>query len=148
MPEFGEHLGAQAVGLFASDKPDGMVIQPSRLQPDAAAALTWARTQFTARFHKDMTAPALTGFSGAWALFHYVLPKAHQLTASAIAGAADSVSLAQGALPNGSGLRFAPGSSENLAATSVIWEWVAPGRRQVVWPPAFATAPLALVGAA
>jgi hypothetical protein len=30
----------------------------------------------------------------------------------------------------------------NLRATSVIWEWVSPGERAVVWPPRFATTPV------
>ena len=35
-----------------------------------------------------------------------------------------------------------PDAGDNRAATSVIWEWVAPGQRAVVWPAAFATQPL------
>jgi hypothetical protein len=63
-----------------------------------------------------------------------------------VAAAARSVRLARGGLPNGSGLDFAgPGGPEagaNLAAASVIWQWTAVNRRQVTWPPSFATAPL------
>jgi hypothetical protein len=42
-------------------------------------------------------------------------------------------------LPNGSGLAFTQtaGVSENARAASVIWKWVAPGKRTIVWPPAF-----------
>jgi len=51
-----------------------------------------------------------------------------------------------GSLPSGSGLAFgAPGTPRagmNLRATSVIWEWVSSGKRAVVWPPRFATAPV------
>ena len=36
----------------------------------------------------------------------------------------------------------APDSGANRNASSVIWEWVAPGVRAVVWPPAFATHPV------
>ncbi len=54
--------------------------------------------------------------------------------------------LAPGTLANGSGMDLIPpgqlDAGDNRAATSVIWEWVAPGRRAVVWPPAFATHPL------
>ena len=39
MPEFGALLGRDAVGLFASDKPDTHGINPSGLAPDARALL-------------------------------------------------------------------------------------------------------------
>ncbi|MHB8513145.1 MAG: ABC transporter substrate-binding protein [Actinomycetota bacterium] len=149
MPEFGAKLGAKAVGLFASDKPDGPVVSSRRLTPEAAHALDWARTQYKALYRQDMSAPALSGFTGAWALFHYVLPKAKSTTAAAISDAAHSVAIDEGGLPNGSGLQFGPARAnepaENLRATSVIWEWVRPGVRAVVWPPAFATAPLKVI---
>ena len=57
------------------------------------------------------------------------------------------MALPEGALPNGSGLAFGPpgtpDGSTNLRATSVIWEWVGLNTRAVVWPPTFATHPIA-----
>src|SRR5262249_9198424 len=92
------------------------------------------------------SAAALAGFSGAWALFHWVLPKASSTRPTDVADAARQVDLPVGELPNGSGLDFAPvGSSEagtNLRAAMVIWEWTQVKHRQVVWPPAYATAPV------
>src|SRR5205823_5009775 len=41
MPAFGQLLGRQAVGLFASDKPDGDDLRPDRLLPGAAGELRW-----------------------------------------------------------------------------------------------------------
>jgi len=35
-----------------------------------------------------------------------------------------------------------PEAGANLRATSVIWEWIRPKTRAVVWPPAFATHPI------
>lgn len=143
MHEFGKALGRRAVGLFASDKPDGHVLDPAKLEPEAAEALRWARTTFKTRFDHPMTAPALTGFAGAWALFRHVLPSAETLDPDGIADAARRVNLDIGSLPNGSGLRFgspgAPGGTDNELATSVIWQWVKPYTRAVVWPPQFAT---------
>ncbi|MGZ4143435.1 MAG: ABC transporter substrate-binding protein, partial [Actinomycetota bacterium] len=98
MPMFGQKLDAAAVGLFASDKPDGDVVDPTKLAPEAGAALVWARTTFQKRFGEPMTAAALTGFSGAWALFHHVLPLATSMTPQAIAKAARLVSLPEGSL--------------------------------------------------
>ncbi len=143
MREFGALLGHDAVGLFASDKPSGDVMDPDRLSPEAAEALRWARDEYRRRHGDVMTAPALTGFAGAWALFGHVLPAAASPEADAIAQAARSVRLEMGELPNGSGLELAgpghPDAGANLRATSVIWQWVAEEQREVVWPPAFAT---------
>lgn len=150
LPQFGQNLGSQAVGLFASDKPDGTVIKTDNLTPAAAKALAWANKQYAARWGGELSAAALTGFAGAWGLFHDILPRvpggASAITPKAVAAAARSVNLPLGSLPNGSGLHFgAPGSvraGENLNALSVIWEWTAPNTRQVVWPPSYATSPI------
>jgi len=139
MPMFGEELGDAAVGLYASDKPDGDVLDASKLTPEASGALRWARAAFKTRYGKPMSAAALTGFAGAWGLLRYVLPTATSMTPRAIATAARATSLPEGALPNGSGLAFNLGSGNNARAVSVIWEWVKRNTRAVVWPPAFAT---------
>jgi ABC-type branched-subunit amino acid transport system substrate-binding protein len=146
LPAFGDQLGPQAVGLFASDKPDGDILKASNLTSEAASALQWGRAEYARRFGGTMTAAALTGFAGGWALFHHVLPAAKALTPKAIADAARSTQLPMGALPNGSGLAFGrpggAGAGENLRALSVIWEWTAPNTRSVVWPPSYATSPI------
>lgn len=146
MRAFGASLGDDAVGLFASDKPDGEVLEVARLRPDAAEALAWANREYERRWDMRMPAPALSGFAGAWALFHHVLPEAGSGTAEEVADAALATDLPAGALPNGSGLRFspagAPDAGVNLRATSVIWEWVEPQEREVVWPPGLATSPI------
>lgn len=142
MPEFGRRLGRDAVGVFSSDKT-GDLLPTRALTPDAAQALLWARREFQRRYGHPLWEPALSGFTGGLALFQDVLPRAHDLSPAGIAAAARSVSLPAGALPNGAGLAFgAPGTldaGENLRAASVIWEWVAPNTRALVWPPQFAT---------
>ncbi len=146
MPAFGERLGADAVGLFASDKPDWSSLQTRGLTPEGAALYDRAEEAYDARWHADMSAAALAGFSGAWALLHEVLPAATSTGPAGVAAAATAVTLHPGSLPNGSGLAFGePGTADagqNLEAASVIWEWVAPGERQIVWPPQFATSPI------
>jgi branched-chain amino acid transport system substrate-binding protein len=145
MPAFGAALGRDAVGLFASDKPDAESIDPAGLRPDARELLERASTAYRKRYGAPMSSPALAGFSAAWALFHDVMPAASSLTPEGVASAARAVDVPRGGLPNGSGLRFAPaGSSDagsNLLASSVIWEWVGVDHRAVVWPPEFATQP-------
>ena len=142
MPEFGAQLGAAAVGVFASDKPDADSIRPGVLSKGAEAELRWAQAEYRSRYHQEMQAPALTGFSGALALFANVLPVAKDMSVSSIAQAAQRTTIPELGLPNGSGLAFSSyaGVSENARAASVIWEWVAPNERAIVWPPAFATA--------
>ena len=143
MPAFGATLGADAVGLFASDKPSAKAIDPAGLAPEAAALLARADTVYRERYDESMSPAGLAGFSAAWALFHDVLPASAALTPDGIADAALGQDLPRGSLPNGSGLRFGrpgePGAGDNLQAASVIWEWVHPGHAEVVWPPAFAT---------
>jgi branched-chain amino acid transport system substrate-binding protein len=149
MPAFGALLGKEALGLFASDKPDTHGINPKGLRPDARALLERADGAYRAAYGQSMSAAALAGFSGAWALFHWVLPRAASLDPAGVARAARSVSVPAGSLPNGSGLAFGrpggPDGGANLRAAGVIWEWTAVGRRQVTWPPQFATAPIAAI---
>jgi branched-chain amino acid transport system substrate-binding protein len=149
MPGFGVPLGSEAVGLFASDKPDAADINPAALTAEGRAALAWVAPTYQARYHQAMSAPALSGFSSATALFMHVLPAATSDTPEGVAAAALATRLASGTLANGSGLDFArpgtPDAGDNLAATSVIWEWVAPGQRAVVWPPAYANHPITVL---
>jgi branched-chain amino acid transport system substrate-binding protein len=146
MPQFGATLGKEAVGVYASDKPSATSIDPSGLPPAARALLERANAAYRARWHVDMSPPALAGFSAAWALFTDVLPNAAALTPSAVAAVARAIDLPMGSLPNGSGLRFGaigtPNAGDNVEAASVIWKWVSPGHAAVIWPRAFATAPI------
>jgi branched-chain amino acid transport system substrate-binding protein len=142
MPAFGRLLGQDAVGVFASDKPDGDEVQPDRLVPQAGQALRWATAEYHRRYGEAMSAPALSGFAGGVGLFAYVLPRARSLTLDGVAEAARRIVLPPGSLPNGSGLAFAPPGSPdaggNINAASVIWEWIKPYTRAIVSPQAFA----------
>jgi branched-chain amino acid transport system substrate-binding protein len=148
MPAFGRLLGKDALGLFASDKPDGATIRTDQLTPEAKTALQWGTAAYRRRYREEMTAAALSGFAGGLALFLHVLPLAPQLSPEAVAEAAKQVNLPTGALPNGAGLAFAPPGSpeagENLRAARVIWEWIGLNTRAVVWPPALATYPIVI----
>lgn len=142
-PEFGRMLGREALGLFASDKPDAASLHPKKLSPEAGTALRWGRQEYRRRYGEEMSAAALSGFGSAWGLFRHVLPEARDASADAVATAARRIRLPIGSLPNGSGLEFAPPGhprrGENLRAVSVIWEWVAVNTRAIVWPPSLAS---------
>jgi len=143
MPAFGAALGRDAVGLFASDKPDADSFNELALSQEGRIALETARNEYRSAYHQEMSAAALAGFAGAWALFHWTLPAASSDSPADVAKAARALRLPQGTLPNGSGVQFGrAGTADatvNLRATSVIWEWTAVDRRQVVWPKQFAT---------
>lgn len=145
MHEFGRALGPDAVGVFASDKPDGDVVRTDRLSPEAASALRWAQAEYRRRHGAGLSSPALSGFAGGVALLGHVLPAARAPTPQAVAEAARRVRLPVGSLPNASGLAFGasgPEQGANLLATTVIWEWIRPNTRAVVWPEPFATHPI------
>ncbi|HVL27753.1 MAG TPA: ABC transporter substrate-binding protein [Acidimicrobiales bacterium] len=147
MPSFAARLGAAAVGLFASDKPDAAQVRADALSPEAKDALDWANRRYRQRHGEDMTPAALSGFANTWALVGHVLPAAGPGAAvGTVAEAARGVKLGPGSLPNGAGLDLTgPGvldAGENRAAVSVIWQWVDDRTQAVVWPPAFATRPL------
>lgn len=143
MPEFGAALGKDAIGTFASDKPDAQALDPQSLTASGRALLERASDAYRERYGEAMSAPALTGFSGAWALFDEVLPRSEGLSPEEVGAAARSASLPRGSLPNGSGLEFGdPGTANagtNLRAASVVWQWVDPALHVVVWPQVYAT---------
>jgi branched-chain amino acid transport system substrate-binding protein len=139
--DFGTTLGADAVGLFAVDKPDPGIRQDSLGGP-ARDLLRRATAAYQARFGTAMSSSAMAGFVGGWVMFHDVLPRAGSTSRDAVWKAAMAVDLPAGSEINGAGIRFAPASSpdagQNERAVGVVSEWVAPGRRTIVYPPAFA----------
>jgi branched-chain amino acid transport system substrate-binding protein len=145
LPAFGDQLQSAAVGLFASDKPAGYAINPAGLLPEGRATLAWAQAEWAQRYGGQMDAYATSGFANAYALFAHVLPGAKAVNPKDVIAAAVRVKLPLGSLADGSGMDFpAKGVQvgENQADASVVWEWVAPGKEVVVWPPAFATQPV------
>ncbi|MBV8387540.1 MAG: ABC transporter substrate-binding protein [Acidimicrobiia bacterium] len=146
MQAFGNALGPDAVGLFASDKPDAADVNASALTPEGRRMLDWASKRYQSIWHQPMDAAALSGFSNAYALFVHVLPQAGKLSVPDVAKAALAVKLPQGSLANGGGLDLAPpgavDAGGNRRAAGVIEEWIAPGKKATVWPPAFAEHPV------
>ena len=147
LPDFGNALGADAVGVFASDRPD-QTFTGQGLLPEGSAVYHRLAAAWQQRYGRAPGEEALAGFSAAWALFHDVLPAAANLSANAIAAAARTMNLATGSLPNGAGLQFASDPAhlgQNLRAAAVIWQWQAPRHSVVVWPPSYASGTVAMV---
>lgn len=148
LPQFGDELQGSAVGLFASDKAAAYSINPTGLLPEGRSTLSWAQAEWARQYSSPMDAYATSGFANAYALFAHVLPLAHGTIPGAVIAAATHTKLALGSLADGSGMNFPSTGGEqgeNQAAASVIWEWVAPGKEAVVWPPAFATQPVQIL---
>ena len=173
--DFAGDLGADAIGIFASDRPTAG-FRPDAL--DAAArtasdrfAAKWAAIAPTLSSAAASSAPeyplsgpaeaptaaaseeALAGFSAGWALFRDVLPGATgpgigAPSAASVAAEARTVDLAQGSLPNGAGLHFSTNAAtlgQNERAAAVIWQWQAVNTYAFVWPASYATGQIGFV---
>jgi branched-chain amino acid transport system substrate-binding protein len=141
VPDFGAMLGADAIGVFASDRPP-QGFNPSALNQAGLAIYTRFATAYRREFGSDPTEEALAGFSAAWTLFHYVMPRARDLGARGMAAAARSLDLSDGTLANGAGVKFADTAEamgQNTRAASVIWQWQGVRHSVTVYPPVFAT---------
>src|SRR5260370_20323964 len=105
MPEFGRRLGAQAVGVYASDKPDA-TINLAALSPAGRKLLAAAVSSYEGYNHAAMSIPAVAGFVGAWTLLHDVLPNiSRAITADSIRDAALEVDV-----PGGGSIKRGGGS--------------------------------------
>jgi branched-chain amino acid transport system substrate-binding protein len=139
--DFGDILGPDAVGLFASDKPDEN-FNESGLNPAAKDLLHRAVVAYHGRFGKTMTAAAISGFVGGWVMFHDIMPRSASTSRADLMRAATALDLPQGTEINGAGVKFAdasqPDAGQNRRAVSVIWEWVGLRKRAVVYPPNYA----------
>ena len=141
-PEFGTLLGADAIGVFASDRPtagfNAAALNPIGQDTYARFAAAYRRAR-----QGEPTEEALAGFTAGWALFHYAMPAARgHLSPHGLARAARTLDLEAGTLPNGAGLRFAEtreAMGQNLRAASVIWQWQGLQHSVTVYPPVFAT---------
>jgi len=146
-PEFGAMLGDDAIGVFASDRPT-RGFNPSVLTADARRAYDRLLSGYQSKFHTAPAEEAIGAYSAAWALLHHVAPAARSLDTTGIDAAALQADLAEGALPNGAGLRFSqahPDLGQNLRASSVIWQWQGFRQSVTVWPPVLATGEVAMV---
>lgn len=146
-PDFGRALGADAIGIFASDRPTSG-FNPGALNGSALTAYDSLVAAYRQRFRRDPGEEAVSGFSSAWALTHYTLPGARTLETGGISAAAMAQDMPAGSLPNGSGLKFATGSTnlgQNLRSSSVIWQWQGVRKSVTVWPALFATGQIEMV---
>ena len=140
--DFGNVLGAAAVGVFASDRPQGD-FNPGALDPQARALYNRFAALWKQRTGESAPSEeGIAGFTAAWVLFADVLNRAGDDSAQSIAAAARSLDLPDGSLPNGGGVLFSTAAGQlgqNVRAAAVVWQWQAPRHSVVVWPPVYAT---------
>src|SRR3989441_6663013 len=106
VPDFGAMLGADAIGVFASARPEHG-FNPSALNDTGRQIYTRFATAYRREFGSDPTEESLAGFSAGWTLFHDVMPRSHDLDATDLAAVARSLDLPDGTLANGAGVKFA-----------------------------------------
>ena len=147
VPDFGAMLGADAIGVFASDRPPHG-FNPGALTDTGRAIYARFAVAYRREFGTDPTEESLSGFSAGWALFHYVMARAHDLSATGMAAAARSLDLPDGTLANGAGLKLATTTDlmgQNARAASVIWQWQGVRHSVTVYPPVFATGAIGFI---
>ena len=141
VPDFGAMLGADAIGVFAADRPPHG-FNPEALNETGQALYKRFATAYRREYGSDPTEESLAGFAAAWTLFHYVMPRAADLSSGALASAARGLDLPSGTLANGAGVKFATSPEamgQNTRAASVIWQWQGVRHSVTVYPPVFAT---------
>jgi branched-chain amino acid transport system substrate-binding protein len=141
VPDFGAMLGADAIGVFAADRPP-QGFNPEALNDTGRTIYARFARAYRREFGSDPTEESLAGFSAAWALFHYVMLRSHDLGAAGLAAAARGLDLPAGTLANGAGVQFATSAEavgQNTRAASVIWQWQGVRHSVTVYPPVFAT---------
>jgi len=150
IPDFGNDLGADAIGVFASDRPPSF-FNPAALRSDARAVYDRFASVWRERAAGDPTEEGISGFAAAWALFHDVLPASARLgsvDADTISRAARGIDLPDGALPNGAGLHFSSDPArlgQNERSAAVVWQWQGVRRSVTVWPAELASGTIGFV---
>ena len=129
-------LGAEAVGLFASDKPDSDAMNAEGLAPEAAPCSTapTPRTATATARHERRGAGRVLGARGRSSTT--CCPRRATLTPEAVADAAIRAAISRGAASRtaaacASARPGEPGAGANLAAASVDLGVAAPGEHAV-----------------
>src|SRR2546423_938959 len=141
VPDFGAMLGADAIGVFASDRPEHG-FNPSALNDTGRATYARFAAAYRNEFGSEPTEEPLAGFSNALTIFHYVMQRANDQGANATAAAARGLHLPDRKLAHGAGVKFAEtpdAMGQNTRAASVIWQWQGVRHSGTANPPVFAT---------
>jgi len=150
IPDFGNDLGADAIGVFASDRPPSF-FNAGALRPAPRAIYDRFAAAWRVRTGGEPTEEGISGFAAAWALFREVLPAAARsgsIDPETISAAARVADLPDGSLPNGAGLRFSSDPArlgQNERSAAVIWQWQGIRKSVTVWPAVLASGTIGFV---
>ena len=149
-PELKDTLGPAVNGIFVADFPAR--VNPKALTPEAQKASDEFYRRYDQKQNRVAAGHASATFSAMWVLFTEVLPKAKSIDPSELREIALKLDLPEGALVNGSGVKFTNGdwapdrkdAGQNLRSSIGVWQWQDEGAWQV-FPDGLATRPPASV---
>ena len=103
-PDLRGSIGDMVDGIFVSDF--AAKVNPKALMPETVKIAEEFFKRYDAKLHRPPAGHASSSFSATWALFTEVLPKAKSLDAPELREIALKLDLPNGALVNGSGIKF------------------------------------------
>lgn len=132
----GKNLGDDVNGIAEADAPSN--INPKGLLPAGAALHKVFVEKFKAATGREPDGFSYMGFTGAYALFHDVLPNVKNVDdPDEVRAAAMNANVTEGAYANGWGLKF-DGTGQNTRVFAAILQWQN-GAPVVIEPPHIAT---------
>jgi branched-chain amino acid transport system substrate-binding protein len=143
-PDLRASIGDMVDGIFVSDF--AAKVNPKALLPATAPIAEEFFKRYDDKLHRPPAGHASSSFSATWALFTEVLPKSTTLEPAELREIALKLDLPNGALANGSGIKFTNNdwptdpkdAGQNLRASIGVWQWQKTGNNQV-YPPNLAT---------
>jgi branched-chain amino acid transport system substrate-binding protein len=138
--DFAKAVGNDANGVFSSDFP--LVKNPAALDPKLTPPLKEVMERYKSKYGDYPDLHAMSAFTGAWVLYHYILPKAAgSIDPDAVRMAALQVDIPEGGTHMGWGVKYAgeghPMQGTNLKAFNVMMQWQK-GLNYCVWPKKYA----------
>jgi branched-chain amino acid transport system substrate-binding protein len=143
-PDLRGSIGDMVNGIFVSDF--AAKVNPKALLPATVPIAEEFFKRYDDKLHRPPAGHASSSFSATWALFTEVLPKSATLEPAELREIALKLDLPNGALANGSGIKFTNNdwptdpkdAGQNLRASIGVWQWQKTGNNQV-YPPNLAT---------
>jgi branched-chain amino acid transport system substrate-binding protein len=144
-PDLRDSIGDMVNGIFVSDF--AAKVNPKALLPATVPIAEEFFKRYDDKLHRPPAGHASSSFSATWALFTEVLPKSKTLEPTELREIALRLDLPNGALANGSGIKFTNNdwptdpkdAGQNLRASIGVWQWQKSGNNQV-FPGNLATA--------
>ena len=136
-PDLRDSIGDMVNGIFVSDF--AAKVNPKALLPQTVPIAEEFFRRYDDKLHRPPAGHASSSFSATWGLFTELLPKASTFEAPELREIALKLDLPNGALANGSGIKFTNNdwpvdpkdAGQNLRASIGVWQWQKSGNNQV-----------------